>query len=47
MTQTIELISFPGTGNLPFFAGSEKGIYGCALAGGQSRDHAELDVPGG
>ena len=27
MTETIELISFPGTGNLPFFAGSEKAIY--------------------
>lgn len=27
MTDTIELISFPGTGNLPFFAGSEKGLY--------------------
>ena len=27
MTETIELISFPGTGNLPFFAGAEKGIY--------------------
>ena len=28
MTDTIDLISFPGTGNLPFFIGSEKGIYG-------------------
>ena len=27
MTETIELISFPGTGNLPFMAGSEKRIY--------------------
>ena len=27
MTDTIKLISFPGTGNLPFFAGAEKGIY--------------------
>jgi ABC-type nitrate/sulfonate/bicarbonate transport system substrate-binding protein len=27
MTDNIELISFPGTGNLPFFAGAEKGIY--------------------
>jgi len=27
MTETLELISFPGTGNLPFFAGAEKGIY--------------------
>ncbi len=27
MTETIELISFPGTGNLPFFAGAEKAIY--------------------
>ena len=24
---TIDLISFPGTGNLPFFAGREKGLY--------------------
>ncbi|MBT5048607.1 MAG: ABC transporter substrate-binding protein [Rhodospirillaceae bacterium] len=27
MTDPLELISFPGTGNLPFFAGSEKGLY--------------------
>ena len=27
MTETIALISFPGTGNLPFFAGAEKPIY--------------------
>jgi len=27
MTETIALISFPGTGNLPFFAGMEKAIY--------------------
>ena len=28
MTDTIDLISFPGTGNLPFLIGSEKGFYG-------------------
>lgn len=27
MTDTIDLISFPGTGNLPFFAGTERGLY--------------------